>query len=210
MQDNLETSAHFATAVYSISKPDFLPSVLAVFDEAIKKQQQLKEINALYPVYMTGNLYMDPRLNDFSTYIASTAWNVLNSQGYKMDDKITYFHSMWGQEHHKTSNMEEHVHSDGVQIVGFYFLDCPENSSHMIFTDPRVGKNLLGMVEADPTKISMASAHISFKPEVGKLYLTNAWLAHSFSRHNNDKPFKFIHMNLSVQQAPPKQEVTIV
>ena len=102
MQDNLETSVHFATAVYSISKPDFLPSVLAVFDEAVKKQQQLKEINALYPVYMTGNLYMDPRLNDFSTYIASTAWNVLNSQGYKMDDKITYFHSMWGQEHHKT------------------------------------------------------------------------------------------------------------
>jgi len=210
MQDNLKTSVHFATAIYSIDKPDFLPAALAVFDEAVKHQQQLKEMNELYPVYMTGHLYMDPRLNDFSTYIASTAWNILDSQGYKMDDKMTYFHSMWGQQHHKTSNMEEHVHNDGVQIVGFYFLDCPENSSQMIFTDPRIGKNQLNMVEADPTKISMASTHISFKPEVGKLYLTNAWLAHSFSRHGNDKPFKFIHMNLSVQQSPPQAQATII
>jgi len=42
------------------------------------------------------------------------------------------------------------------------------------------------------------------------LYLTNAWLAHSFSRHNNDKPFKFIHMNLSVQQAPAQQQATVI
>jgi len=210
LQDNLETSAHFATAIYSISKPEYVPAALEVFNENVKKQQDLKEINALYPVYITGNLYMDPRLYDFSTYVASTAWNILKTQGYKVEDKVTYFHSMWGQEHYKTSNMEEHIHNDGVQIVGFYFLDCPENSSHIIFADPRIGKNQLGMVEADPTKISMASTHISFKPEVGKLYLTNAWLAHAFSRHNNDKPFKFIHMNLSVQQAPAQQQATVI
>jgi hypothetical protein len=209
LQDNLETSAHFATAIYSISKPEFLPAALSVFNEGVKQQQQLKDINDLYPVYMTGNLYMDPRLNDFSTYVASTAWNVLSSQGYKMDDKITYFHSMWGQQHHKSSNMEEHTHNDGVQIVGFYFLDCPDNSSQMIFADPRIGKMQLGIIEADPSKISMSSDRISFKPEVGKLYLTNAWLAHAFSRHGNDKPFKFIHMNLSVQQAPTSQATVI-
>jgi hypothetical protein len=28
----------------------------------------------------------------------------------------------------------------------------------------------------------------------------NAWLAHSFTRHAADKPIKFVHFNLGVQQ----------
>jgi len=209
IQDNLETSAHFATAIYSLSKPNFVAPALAVFEERIAKQKAMKEMDPLYPVYMTDNLFLDEKLNEFSVYVASTAWNILNSQGYKMDDKIVYFHSMWGQEHHKSSNMEEHVHNDGVQIVGFYFLEVPENSPQVIFSDPRNSKIQAGLVEADYSKVSMASSKISFKPEVGKFFFTNSWLPHAFSRHGNDAPIKFIHMNLSVQFAP-KQEAVVI
>ena len=169
----------------------------------------MRELDPLYPVAMTGNMYEEPKLNDFSMYIASTAWNILNSQGYKVDDKIAYFHSMWGQEHYKSSSMEEHVHNDGVQIVGFYFLDCPENSSMMMFSDPRAGKIQASLMEADPKVISMASTKVGYKPEAGKLYFTNSWLPHAFSRHGNDSPLKFIHFNLSVQLAKQEEPVII-
>lgn len=208
-QDNLVTSASFPTGIYSIDKPEFLSVVTTVFDEQINQQKALKDIDPLYPVYMTGNMHTDLRLDDFTTYVAATAWNILKAQGYKMDDKIAYFHSMWGQEHYKTSNMEEHIHNDGVQIVGFYFLDAPENSSMMMFSDPRAGKTQISLTEEDPNVISMASLKIGYKPEVGKLYFTNSWLPHAFSRHNNDKPLKLIHFNLSVQLAPVQQATVI-
>jgi hypothetical protein len=155
---------------------------------------------------MTGHMHVDPRLNELGEYILNTAWNILDSQGYKMADKVTYFQSMWGQEHHKHSSMEQHVHNNGSQIVGLYFLECPENPPYLVFTDPRIGKLQLGLQEADPSKISMASDRISFKPEVGQLYFTNAWLSHGFSKNNSKTPFKFVHINIAVQQASPTQQ----
>jgi hypothetical protein len=45
----------------------------------------------------------------------------------------------------------------------------------------------------------MASQLINFEPKPGILFFTNAWLAHSFTRHASDKPLKFVHFNLTVQ-----------
>jgi hypothetical protein len=41
------------------------------------------------------------------------------------------------------------------------------------------------------------------------LILTNAWLPHSFTRNNSDKPMRFVHMNLSValNEQPSNVEV---
>jgi hypothetical protein len=41
---------------------------------------------------------------------------------------------------------------------------------------------------------------INFIPEVGCLYISNAWLPHSFTKHGSDKPLKFIHINLYVNK----------
>jgi hypothetical protein len=195
----LDTSLNFSSAIYSISEEGFLPSVTTVFDEAIAHQKTVSKMDELYPSVMTGNLFADPRIEDFSSYIAHTAWNILNSQGYQMNDKEVFFHSMWGQEHHKYSSMDEHIHNNGVAIVGFYFIDCPENSPHLIISDPRIGKVQTDFPEADINTISLATSKISFTPENGKLFFTNAWLPHAFTRHNNEKPIKFIHFNLSVR-----------
>lgn len=208
MQDNLVTAAYFSTAVHTIEKPDFLDKVTPIFDEYVAMQDKTN-LNDMYPVIMTGNMNLEPRLNDFLSYIASTAWNILNAQGYKMDDKITYFQEIWGQEHYKYSNMDEHIHALGSQICGFYFIDCPENSSQIILHDPRVGKKQINMPEADTSKITEATSMISFKPKNGMLFFTNAWLPHSFTKNGSDKPFKFLHFNLGVSQAPENKPIII-
>ena len=113
-----------------------------------------------------------------------------------------YFSEMWCQEHYKHSAMDQHVHGAGSQMVGFYFLEAPENCSKVVFHDPRAGKPLVSWNEKDMAQATFASNAINFTPKSGMLMFTNAWLPHSFTRHEADAPIKFIHFNLGLRRLP--------
>jgi len=125
-------------------------------------------MNEIYPVKMSGNFYLDPRLEDFCRYIGETAWSILLSQGYNVENLMTKFTEMWVQEHHKHSLMEQHVHGLGAQIVGVYFLETPENCSKLIFHDPKAAKVQIGLPEIDQNTISTESNMVSFNQELVK------------------------------------------
>lgn len=198
----LEVAYHFPCPIYMIERPDFLKSVLKVTNESLKKKHKEQQANEIYPVYMSDNFFEDPRIKDFVDFVGSTAWNILNEQGYAMQNFQVFFTEMWTQEHFKHSSMEQHVHGFGAQIVGFYFLEVPDNSSRVIFHDPRMGKAQTDLPEQNPNNASIASKMINFEPKPGLLMFTNAWLAHSFTRHAADKPIKFVHFNINAQNAP--------
>lgn len=197
----LEVAYHFPCPIYLIERPDFLAQVTEVSEEFLAQQHKERNLDEIYPVMMTGNYFADPRLDKFAGFVGATAWNILSEQGYAMQDKLVTFTEMWTQEHHKHSAMEQHVHGYGSQIVGFYFLEVPENSSRVVFHDPRMGKAQIDLPETDLNQVSIASKMINFEPKPGLLIFTNAWLAHSFTRHASDKPIKFVHFNLTVQMA---------
>ena len=200
----LDTMFHFPVAIYSIKAAQFLPAAKKVAMEAIaEKKKEIKKLDDIYPVIMTGNLNDDPRMLDLANFIAQSAWEILDSQGYAMQHFSTYFTEFWCQEHHKHSAMEQHVHGYGSQIVGFYFIDVPENSSRVLFHDPKAGKVQLNLPEKDMSQATIASNVINFVPEAGTIMFANAWLAHSFTRHAANKPMRFIHFNVSVQQTAP-------
>jgi len=220
IEQQLSAHFYFPTAVYTIKKNEFLKDATAVFDENIKSIKKEKKgktdklLDKLYPVHMTGNLFGDPRLEEACNYIASTAWNILQSQGYKMDDKVTFFTEFWGQEHHRHSAMDEHVHPYGAQIVGFYFIEVPPESSRVVVHDPRPGKVMAHIPESNMNEATQASNMINFVPEAGMIFFANAWAPHSFTRHASLKPLKFIHFNIGVRvndlvtiTTPPEAEV---
>jgi hypothetical protein len=198
----LQVSHYFSCPIYVIERPDFLDVVNTVSEEALETAKKERSLNELYPVHMTESYFADPRMVGFSEFVGATAWNILNEQGYAMQDKITTFMEMWTQEHHKHSAMDQHVHGYGAQIVGFYFLEVPENSSHVVFHDPRAGKVQIDLPEQDMSMATPASRMINFTPKPGMMIFANSWLAHSFTRHASDLPIKFVHFNLAVQQAP--------
>lgn len=198
----LQVAMHFPCPIYLIERPDFLNSVIEVSDESLAKQHKEHKVDEIYPVMMTGNYVSDPRIAKFAEFVGATAWNVLSEQGYMMQDKVVSFTEMWTQEHHKHSSMEQHTHGYGSQIVGFYFLEVPDNSSRLVFHDPRMGKVQIDLPETDANQISVASKMINFTPKPGLMVFANSWLAHSFTRHAADKPIKFVHFNLTVQLAP--------
>jgi len=200
-QDQLGQFVYFPSTVYTIKKPEFVKDVNAVAVDNIQKQN--KKLDALYPVHMTDNLFFDPRMHDFAAYVGSTAWDILNSQGYAMNGLGTYFTELWCQEHHKHSSMEQHVHGFGVQLIGFYFLETPKNCSRLVIHDPRAGKVQSALPEQNINQATYASNAINFAPEVGQLVITNSWLPHSFSKNGATKPMRFIHFNIGVRTSTP-------
>lgn len=198
-QTQLQVSYQFPCPIYLIDRPDFLESVNLVSEESLNKRKEIDQLHELYPLYMTENYFADQRIKEFSEFIGSTAWNILNDQGYAMQNKTVSYLEMWTQEHHKHSSMEQHVHGYGAQIVGFYFLETPENCSRVVFHDPRAAKVQIDLPEQDVSIATPASKMINFEPKAGQLIFANAWLAHSFTRHASEKPIKFVHFNLTVQ-----------
>lgn len=198
----LQVAYHFPCPIYLIERPDFLDVVNEVSNESLEAVHKERKIDEIYPVYMSGNYYADPRLAKFSEFVGATAWNILNEQGYAMQDKVVSFTEMWTQEHYKHSAMDQHVHGYGAQIVGFYFLETPENCSRAVFHDPRTSKVQIDLPEQDQNVATPASKMINFEPKPGLMIFANAWLAHSFTRHASEKPIKFVHFNLAVQMAP--------
>ena len=204
--DVLQSINYFPSTIYTVDKPDFLPMAKKVTNDAIKKTKKQQKLDEIYPVYMTENLFNDERMAEFSKYVGDTAWQILFSQGYQMGGLSTFFLEMWTQEHYKHSSMEQHIHGFGAQIVGFYFIDAPENCSRVVFHDPKAAKVQINLPEIDTTQATFASNMVNFVPRPGMLMFTNSWLAHSFTRHASDKPIRFIHFTLAVQTAPQQSQ----
>ena len=198
LNTQLQVAQYFPCPVYFIERPDFLDIVNTVSEENLDVQRKERGLNEIYPLYMTNNYYADPRMENFSQFIGATAWNILNEQGYAMQDKAVQFTEMWTQEHYKHSAMDAHVHGFGSQIVGFYFLETPEDCSHVVFHDPRAAKVQIDLPEHDMNLITPASKMINFTPKPGLMVFANSWLAHSFTRHAADLPIKFVHFNVTV------------
>ena len=199
----LQVANHFPCPIYYIERPDFLKTVGVVSEENLEVDRRDRNLNEIYPVYMTNSYFADPRMAEFMEFVGATAWNILNGQGYAMQDKALSFTEMWTQEHYKHSAMDQHVHGYGSQIIGFYFLETPEDGSKVVFHDPRSAKVQIDLPEQDMGMATPASKMINFTPKPGLMIFTNSWLAHSFTRHAADLPIKFVHFSINVINAEP-------
>lgn len=199
VQNTIESYHYFPSVVYSTRKPEFLATARTVCTEYIARRKKEHKLDDLYPIYQTDNMFADPRLAGLAEFVSQAAWNALRDQGYNMDGFAMQYLEMWCQEHHKSSGQEQHIHGFGSQMVGFYFVDCPENSSKVVFHDPKPAKAQINLPEANVENATIASTMINFTPEPGMILLANSWLPHSVARHANTKPCRFIHFNLGVQ-----------
>jgi uncharacterized protein (TIGR02466 family) len=198
-KQDLEAITLFPTIVYKANEPEFIDTLRQSGLDAMAKEKTLHE---LYPSEMSSDMLGDDRNIEFAQYVIQTAFNIIVDQGYNMTNRQTVYHSMWMQQHHKTSGMEEHIHNDGCFLNAFYFVDVPENSSLMVLHDPRYGKVQVDIKQKDEQNLYPCSAKAMIKPQAGDIIFTNSWLPHSFTRHGSDEPLRFIHINIGLQYAP--------
>lgn len=211
----LEVHNYFVTPLYAIQQDQFLAPVRRLVNR-VMGQTNKRQLNPLYPLRQSHQLYKEGEIQEFIDYIGHTSAHILASQGVNMDLYSVEYHELWCQEHHKHSAMEYHAHSYGSQIVGFYFLDVPRDSGMLCFHDPRAGKQQTTLREVNPSIATMSSNMINIEAREGLMIFTNAWLAHSFTRHGGSKPLRFMHFNLGVgahqtpAAPPPPPEAVII
>jgi len=196
-QDVLTTEFYFASGVYITNCPQFLDDCKTVLDKRLEGKE---EVNEIYPVCQTDWMF-DESLVPMLDYIAKTGWNVLESQGYDMKYYNTNITDFWGQKLMKHGQQVEHVHGGSAQLVGFYFVEVPENSTRPFISDPRPAKVQINLPERDMTQATLGSQKINFKVKPGDLLITNAWLPHGFLPNGSDEPFKFVHFIISATPA---------
>jgi len=197
---------HFTTSIYSAHRPEFISDIKPIFDEYVNVLKKDKDVNDVYPGIMTHLMNDDTRVEMLSRYVADVAWDILDNQGYNVDNFYTYIQSMWGQYHPRTSNMEQHSHGESSQLVGFYFIDVPNDSSQAYFYDPRAVKTHAGLPIKNADKLMTSHDSVYYVPKAGDIIITNSWLAHSFTRNKNIMPFNFLHFNIGVVAADMIEE----
>jgi len=203
--NQLITDFQFCSPVYFIDNPDFLKVVKQVAKEHLDKIKEKIQLDDVFPVYMSDNMLSDERLSLFSTFIAQTCWNILDSQGYDMRYFGTHIRELWAQEHHKRSGNEEHVHGFDTQMTGFFILDAPSKTSSMIAVcDPRPAKRQINLPIKESSELNYAHLFAYYKPEPGRFYFMNSSLPHEFTRHGSDYPITFIHFNVAVHPVNPE------
>ena len=76
-QTQLQVAHHFPCPIYLIERPDFLNVVNTVSEEGLVEARKTQSLNEIYPLYMTGNYFGDPRMAGFTEFVGATAWNIL-------------------------------------------------------------------------------------------------------------------------------------
>ena len=201
MENNIEVVVAFPTHIYTISKPEFVDPVRRA---AIDASAGLKIEDRIHPMIMSRSIDLSGDCNKFANVVIQIVSDILRDQGYNTDNKGAFFESIWCQEHYIMSGMEQHTHPE-CDIVGFYFLDVPEDSSVLTFYDPRAGKVASGQKEAADGDITYVSSAFHLQPNPGLLVITNSWLAHSLTRNRSNNPIRFIHFNIALTDLPVHQ-----
>jgi hypothetical protein len=187
----------FPTMIYKEHLPQLLVPLKAIAKRYLDKINAERELDETYPVQQTWSFHNEPEALEFNQIILRTAWDILRKYGYDLRGLGTAFQGAWFQDHHKLSSMEKHCHPSPAQLVGFYFLDVPEEKTPwLVLDDPRPGKTQSEPLLRQSDNLQIASPRVSFKPRQGDLYLTPAWVPHSLTRNGSDKPFLLAHINV--------------
>jgi uncharacterized protein (TIGR02466 family) len=200
-QVQLYGSNYFCSSIYSLIEPKFLDSLRKVSKLYLDEFKKKTKLDKTFPVAQGENMFTDPRISDFVSFVSGAAHQVLASQGYNVTGLKMMHTEMWAQEHQTGSGHEEHIHGMGNQISGFYFLDTPNDGPRVVFHDPRPAKVYANLPEMDITQATIASNMINYTPEPGLMILTNSWLPHTIQRNPSKQPLRLIHFNLAVTNA---------
>ena len=214
--DHIIKSDYFKSSIYNTYKPEWVDQLNNLSDRHIEdrkiKDKEIfknrnkkfkKDIGTLGHSYHSNNLVSESDFAFFNQYIGETAREILDEQGYDLQNHILIVNETWVQEftlggHHRT-----HVHPNN-HISGFYYLKCSENTSIPIFNDPRPAKIILDLPEKNNTILTNASPTVVYKPRPGDMYFFNSYLTHEYSFDFGVDPFRFMHFNI---QAVPRIDV---
>jgi len=200
---------YFTSPIYWIDKPEWVKEFNTASDSYIKHARlnnldEIKKRNKKFGnkgehpwVHHSTTLIGDPKFKIIQDYIGSTAWNLLDGQGFDLTNYSIFVTELWVQEFSKNGGGHHtlHTHWNG-HISGFFFLKASEKTSLPVFEDPRNGRMMNLLPQKDPSKITQASHQVNYQVKPGRLIFFNSFMPHMYSVDSGYEPFRFIHFNI--------------
>lgn len=192
--------SYFTSGVYSAYIPSWLKDLNKHSNKYIREVRKKnlkggkKDFGGSHCSY---TLIGDNNFSVLADFIIGVSRDILIQQGYDLSRKKVKLNDYWVQEFSKLGGGHQsyHVHSNA-HMSGFYFLKCSENTSYPMFEDPRPGKVMTDLSEANVDDVTLSTNKIYYKPKPGTLMLFNSYLPHQFAVDPGIEPFRFIHFNL--------------
>ena len=118
-----------------------------------------------------------PEFVELSREVLEAAERVYRDQAYD-PGFVPAIDNMWANVSPRHAFNRTHVHP-GVIWSGVYYIQAPENSGRIYFTDPRVQAQMLRpRIHEEGRKQAHNWTEVYFEPVEGRLILFPAWLSH--------------------------------
>lgn len=196
---NIIKNNYFSSPIYIFEKLDWLKKLNNLSDKYIKEayNRPSNYSKDFGTSINSTELKNDNDFKIFKDFVCNLSFDILNNQGFLMEDYFMNPLEIWVQEFSKNGGGHQNIHvHPNAHISGFYFLKCSEKTSYPVFHDSRKLKNMTQLKEKDINLITEASDKIHIKPKPGMFIFFNSYLEHEFVVDHGIEPFRFIHFNI--------------
>ena len=192
-----KASSQFVKRINKFCDP-YIKDARELSKYAIKERNKIykKDLKDFGMSHHSKSLINDINLADLRKTIVDYSSKFLEDSGFNIDSHSLFFRECWVQEFAtKGGHHMPHIHSNN-HVCGFLFLKCTDDTSRVVFHDPRPGALMSRLPEKDPDKITPASFAFNFRPKPGEFIMFPAYLLHEFTIDHGIDPFRFIHWNI--------------
>ena len=162
---------------------DLARSVLDIAKDYLSKEEILFKGCPYKTTFdYTLNDNVDERLKPFCDYIRDGVRFYMSETGHRTPINMNidiFFNEMYQSDYH-----EKHSHPNS-KISGIFYLDVPEGSSPISFSDPRPFRTFVDLMPADRMK---DNSKFFIPPSNGLCLFYNSWLEHTVPGGSNTLP----------------------
>ncbi len=177
-------AAYFPTQIFSLMVPEAnrlnaeLLGHINAERESDRKGIQRSNFRALGGWHSQNDLHKQDRFGTLVGHIETCAAHVSDANGYHRGYRLE-IGTMWSIINRPGSSNRSHIHPS-CQWSGVYYVQAPENSGNIEFTDPRT-QNLIMQPRFIPNRKRPKPCwtKVSVTPRAGKLLMFPSWLYHA-------------------------------
>jgi len=193
----------FSTPIWNSEFPDFQnqkQTFLEAVTEFREQNPQGIDKSNIFGYQSPMNLTNEPRLSQLFEFVAQMGMKA-NFDNQFVDCDV-YLTSAWVNfNDSRAAHNHEHIHAD--TYSGVFYLQVPEKSGKISFTNPGLNKLWQGTMLSE-SKNKFTAEHLKFEPKEGQIYIWPAYLPHSVLPNDHDETRISISFNII---CIPKEQV---
>jgi uncharacterized protein (TIGR02466 family) len=177
----------FPTPIWHFSidhHPKLNPALLKEIEIEQFRDQKGETVSNILGWHSTNNLHKRDSFNDFNQIILANTTEIANFMGWDLQQISLNITTCWAIVNGKMASNSVHSHPNSI-LSGVYYLQAPENSGSIYFSDPRPSSRVLVPPVAEFNIWNFPK--VSYKPYVGTMLIFPSWLWHGVEMNMSEE-----------------------